>query len=65
MHTLTNGVRHMENSIPQSYTNTMNQEDAIEDAEEKGWSETLVFHEMFDILRDKEIITDQKVSVFV
>ena len=40
----------------------MDLEDAIEDAEEKGWSETLIFHDIFNILREKEIETDRKVS---
>lgn len=40
----------------------MDLEDAIEDAEEKGWSETLVFHEIFNELREKEIKTSEKVS---
>lgn len=38
----------------------MDLEDAIEDAEEKGWSETLVFHEIFDTV--KEIKIDPKVN---
>ena len=36
----------------------MDLEDAIEDAEEKGWSETLIFHEIFNILREKEVDND-------
>ena len=39
----------------------MDLEDAIEEAEEKGWSETLVFHEIFNVLRKEEIDTDGKV----
>lgn len=42
----------------------MDLEDAIEEAEEKGWSETLVFHEIFNTLREKEIKTDTKVGEF-
>jgi len=40
----------------------MDLEDAIEDALEKGWSETLVFHEIFTVLREKQINADQTVS---
>ena len=40
----------------------MELEDAIEEAEEKGWSETLVYHEIFNILRKKKFNTDEEVS---
>ena len=42
----------------------MDLEDAIEEAEERGWSETLVFHDIFNILREKETNNDSKVDVF-
>lgn len=42
----------------------MDLEDAIENAQEKGWSETLVFHEVFNNLREKGIKADQKVNEF-
>ena len=40
----------------------MELEDAIEEAEDKGWSETLVYHEIFNILRKKKFSTDEEVS---
>ena len=42
----------------------MDLEDAIEEAEEKGWSETLVFHDIFNILREKETNYSSKVDNF-
>jgi len=34
----------------------------LEEAQEKGWSGVLVYHEMFNELRKYEIVVDEKVS---
>jgi len=36
----------------------------LEEAQEKGWSGVLVYHELFNELRKHEIVVDEKVSSY-